>query len=87
MYSRVTHISEITRNLENDISIVLKWIYSNGMVANPDKCQLTLMGLNEKHKLRLNIEGKKISSNKHIKLPGIEIENQLRFSKHIQKIC
>ena len=80
VYSCCTHISEITTNLEKDLSTLLKWFYVNGMVANPDKFQLMFLGLNGKHELRLNIEGEKISSIDHVKLLGIEIDNQLRFS-------
>ena len=43
--------------------------------------------LNEKHKLRLNIEGVKISSTENVKLLGIEIDNKLRFSKHVKTLC
>ena len=85
--SCATSISEITTNSENDLSTLLHWFYANGMVANPDMFQLTFLGLNEKHKLRLNIEGVKISSTKNVKLLGIEIDNQLRFNKHIKTLC
>ena len=47
------------------------------MMANPDKFQLMFQGLTEKHMLRLNIEGVKISSTERGKLLGIEIDNQL----------
>ena len=47
------------------------------MVANPDKFQLMFLGLNERHKLHLNIEGVKISSIEHVKLLGIEIDKKL----------
>ena len=70
---------------------LLNWFSVNGMVANPDKFQLatfhTNSGENPKHKLRLNIEGEKISSTEHVKLLGIEIDNQLRFSKHVKTLC
>ena len=42
-----TSISEIKTNLENDLSTLLHWFYANSMVANPDKFQLTFLGLNE----------------------------------------
>ena len=57
------------------------------MVANPETFQLMFLELNEKHKLRLNIEGVKISSTKNVKLLGIEIDNQLRSNKHIKTLC
>ena len=86
-YSCGTRISEIMTNLENDLSTLLNWFYANGMVANPDKFQLMFLGLNERYKLRLNIEGVKISSTEHFKLLGIEIDNKLRFNKHVETQC
>ena len=87
MYSCGSSINEIMTNLENDLSTLLNWFFTNGMVANPDKFQLMFLGLNEKHKLRLNIEGVKISSTENVKLLGIEIDNKLRFSKHVKTLC
>ena len=87
VYSCGTSISEITTNLENDLNTLLNWFYANGMVANPDKFQLMFLGLHEKHKLRLNIEGVKISATKNVKILGIEIDNQLRFNKHVKTLC
>ena len=77
LYSCGIRISDITTNLEHDLSTLLNWFYANGVVANPDKFQLMFLGLNKKHKLRLNIDGVKISSTENIKLLGIEIDNQL----------
>ena len=87
VYSCGTSISEITTNLENDLNRLLNWFYANSMVANPDKFQLMFLGLHEKHTLRLNIEGAKISATKNAKILGIEIDNQLRFNKHVKTLC
>ena len=87
VYSCGTSISEMTKNLENDLNTLLNWFYANGMVANPDKFQFMFLGLHEKHKLRLNIEGIKISATKNVKILGIEIDNQLRFNKHVKTLC
>ena len=46
-----------------------------------------MLGLNEKHKLRMNIEGVKISYTKNAKLLGIEIDNQFRLKKHAKTLC
>ena len=83
--SCATSISEISTNLENDLSTLLHWF--DGMVANPDKFQFLFLGLNQKHMLGLNIEGVKIHSTSNFKLVGIEIDNQLRFNKHIKTLC
>ena len=77
MYYCGTSICEIATNLENDLSTLLHWFYANGMVANPDKFQLMFLELNEKHKLRLNIEGVRISSTENVELLGMEIDTQI----------
>ena len=75
VYSFGTSINEIATNLDSDLSAHLNWFYANGMVANHDKFQLMFLGLNEKHKLRFNKEGAKISSTENVKLLEIEIDN------------
>ena len=45
-------LQEIVTDLENDLSKLLDWFKSNGMVANPKQFQLMFLGLH----------GKKISS-------------------------
>ena len=87
VYSCGTSISEIATDLENYLSTLLNWFYGNGIVENTDKFQLMFLGLHEKHKLRLNIEGVKISATKNVKFLGIEIDNQLRFNKHAKTPC
>ena len=41
-------LQEIVTNLENDLSKLLEWFKSNGMVANPKKFQLMFLGLHGK---------------------------------------
>ena len=54
------------------------------MVANPKKFQLMLLGLT---RLRLNIEGNKVSATDCVKLLGVEIDNKLKFDKHVKILC
>ena len=35
-------------------------------------------------KLRININGVKIPAKKHVKLLGVEIDNRLKFDRHIE---
>ena len=57
------------------------------MVVNPKKFQLLFLGLKRKQGLRLNIQGSKIVAKEHVKLLGIEIDNRLKFDKHVQTLC
>ena len=68
---------------ESDISTLLKWFAKNGMVANPKKFQLIFLGLIMYRGLRLDIEGNKVSGADCAKLLGIEMDNKLKFDKHI----
>ena len=45
------------------------------------------LGLKRKQGLRLNIQGSKIVAKDHAKLLGIEIDNKLKFDKHVQTLC
>ena len=45
LYSCGHDLQEIVTNLENDLSKLLEWFKSNGMVANPKKFQLMFLGL------------------------------------------
>ena len=62
-------------------------VFLNGMVANPAKFQMMFLGLIEKNTLRLNINDNKILSTNKVKLLGIEIDNALTFTTHIQNLC
>ena len=57
------------------------------MVANPKKFQLMFLGLTRHRRLCLNIEGNKISATDCVKLLGVEIDNKLKFDKHVKTLC
>ena len=45
------------------------------------------LGLNRGKGLRLNIQGSKVLEQEPVKLLGIEIDNKLKFDKHVQTLC
>ena len=49
--------------------------------------QVMFLGLKEKNTLRLNINDNKILTTNRVKLLGIEIDNLLTFTAHIQNLC
>ena len=87
IYSCGLDLHEIVTNLESDLSRLLEWFTNNGMVANPKKFQLMFLGLKEQRRLRLNINENKLSATDNVKLLGIEIGNQLKFSNHVKTLC
>ena len=70
-------VALIYDRFRSDVCTVLNWFYANCMLENPDMFQLMFLELNEKHRLSLNIQDVKIPSTEHVKLLGIEIDNQL----------
>ena len=87
LYSCGHDLQEIVTNLENDLSKLLEWFKSNGMVANPKKFHLMFLGLQGKIRLCLNIEESKVPTTGHVKLLGMEIDCKLTFNKHIETLC
>ena len=59
------------------------------MSENPTKFQAIIINkcgrFSDLHKLK--IDGKEITSEKFVKLLGIDIENKLNFETHIGKLC
>ena len=87
IYSCGMDLHEIATNLKSDLSRLLEWFTNNGMVANPNKFQLMFLGLKGQRRLRLNINGNKLSETDHVKLLGIEVDNKLKFNKHAKTLC
>ena len=73
--------------LEINLSALIKWFFENGMVANPGKFQMMFLGLKEQNILRLSINDNKVLTTNRVKLLGIEIDNELNFTAHIQNLC
>ena len=57
------------------------------MIANPNKFQLMFLGLKRKQKLRINITGVRILAKKHVKFLRVEIDNKLKFDRHVEALC
>ena len=53
------------------------------MVANTTKCHLIFLGL----KQHLEIENKSINVTRSLKLLGINVDDELKFNKHVKTLC
>lgn len=65
--------------LEDDLCKLLEWFTCDGMVVNPIKFQLMFLGLKRKQELRININGVKILTKKHVKILIVEIDKNLNL--------
>ena len=79
------HIDEVTKCLENDSSVLIKWFSDNYLIMNPDKSQLLITKHN--NNVLIKVDNEMIENSKTVKLLGITIDNQLNFTEHVTQIC
>ena len=70
--------------LETEATEVLKWFEINEMKPNADKCHLIICNKNE---CSVSLENNNIESEKTVELLGITLDNNLKFSNHVTKLC
>ena len=65
--------------------LVIRWFGNNYMKLNTDKCRLIVLGY--KHEQVWANIGKYLIWEKNIKLLGATIVRDLKFDKHVLKLC
>ena len=78
-------IETVKCKLISEVKNITNWLQLNSLVANPSKFQIMFLGV--KNLVKLEINGKQLSSKNDITLLGITIDNKINFSKHIQTLC
>ena len=68
-------------DLNVTIETVTQWYENNVLLGNKDKFKITTLP-ERIEEMQTNIDGKDI-----LKLLGLEIDNELNFTLHIQSIC
>ena len=81
------NLPEVLASLELDVGITLDLLETNLMVANPAKFKLMFLGLNQTHKLCLEVNNKIIPSSDTVKLLGVDIDSELKFDRHVKIMC
>ena len=82
-------IRELITILEKDSEIAIKWFSDNGMSVNPDKFHGLIINRGGRHNdvHNMNFAGFEITTEKNVKLLGIDIDYKLNFNKHIGSLC
>ena len=82
-------INQLITILEKDSEAAIKWFKDNGMSANPDKFHGFIINRCGRHNdiHKMNFSGFEITTEKVVKLLGIEIDYKLNFNKHISSLC
>ena len=78
-------MESVTSKLVTDSEVLLSWVASNGLKANPDKFHMILSDPNEE--ISINVDGNQIKNSSHEKLLGVTIDNKLSFKTHVSNLC
>ena len=71
--------------LLNASEILLEWLESNNLMANPTKFQLIVF--EESNVERSLVVHANIQSSSSVKLLGVQIDHSLLFTEHISQLC
>ena len=81
-------IDEIKTKLQADCLKAIQWFKNNNMKANADKFQLMFINRNKTfNDLYLKVENDLIIATQSINILGVEVDNKLNFSSHIDQLC
>ena len=80
-------MKEVIIKFEDDLCTTQKWFSDNGMVANPEKFQLMVLGTNSDQTLCFKIGDYFIKQCQQVKLLRVTIDSRLNFDKHILELC
>ena len=77
-------LDSTVKSLEKIADLLFTWFNYNRMKGNEDKCNVILTSQDNVH---VNIRTAQIENSKSQKLLGINIDSQLTFKDHINRIC
>ena len=81
-------LEDLKSILNAECKIALNWLENNKMLANPSKFQAIIMSKSkESVQTSLNIDGKIVETKQLVEILGVEIDDNLKFSPHINSIC
>ena len=84
-YSTAEQTDVVINNLEKESKMLLQWLKSNYLKANPDKFRLLLN--NKFTNLYAMINNHVINNSEQMKLLRITLDNDLTFNMHVSKLC
>jgi hypothetical protein len=79
-------LENLIKNLEEDSELTLSWFELNYLKLISDKCQLLIAG-SKVDTIFVNVGTSSILVSDCVKLLGVNIDNELKFTKHVKKLC
>ncbi len=85
LYAVESSPQSLWENLNSLVNQAQFWFTENGMQSNPTKFQSIFFGSTPE--CTISVDGINIEPTVFIKLLGVTIDNQLKFSNHISNVC
>ena len=86
LFSSDTDHVALNKRVHSELSVAVNWFRDNGLMANPKKFQAMVLGAG-KHDFCYMANNTVIDEYENIDLLGINVDNHLKFNKHISNIC
>ena len=82
-------VEKLFKTLERESQIAADWFKENNMIANGNKFQAIVMKRNSDmcNQYTLNNDGNQVTSEKSVKLLGINIDSKLSFDECFSSLC
>ena len=77
------NVAEVVSKLEEDGEEILKFMASNGLVANPQKTTLLIMNNKEEGEVQVTVGNATVSQQKSSKLLGVQIDEDMNWNEHV----
>ena len=84
-YAINRNVDSLLRNLQFDSDTLLTWFENNYLKLNPDKCKLLIT--NHANDISIKVGNETVVAEKSVKLLGVKIDNELKFTEHVTSIC
>jgi len=93
--SDCANVEELKNTLSSEVSNVNEWATNNKLPLNCSKTKTMLIDgprlrkrlSNEGRKLERGLEGSTLEQVKNVKLPGLELDEELSFDIHTDSLC
>ena len=81
-------LSKLMKDLQIEKNKATDWFKMNNMIVNPEKFQTIIIAKKGQNNntTKINIDVKKVNSERSVLLLGLEIDSKLIFDKHIFKL-
>ena len=79
-------LENVLKSPEKNFMLAIRWFENNYMKLNKDKCCLIVSGYKHE-KVRANIGKDLIWESNDVKLLGVTIYRDIKFNKHVLKLC